>query len=388
MIMAGIEFTGKKPFSDVVIHATVMNIEGRRMSKSLGTGVEPLLFVDEYGADALRFTLLSRSTGVQDIRLGIPHELLRARGEKPSGKDDRSLIDSRNFVTKLWNACRFALTGLPGKPGPLPALQPEDRWILSRLASTTASVTQAMEEFEFGRAAADLYHFTWDEFCDYYIELAKARMDEARPVLVHVIDALLRLLHPIAPFVTEEIWQRLREIDAARSERLMTAPWPRPDETHRDAALEETFAAATEAARMARDVRARLGLDRSSVLDAVLVSRGAGSLDLIGRIIGRLANLAVKPGAAAPPRSAACARESFTLYLPLGDQVDVAAVVARQEKHRAELRGQLEALERRLADAAFLSRAEPEKVEEERDRRDELASRVRETEESLRALSG
>ncbi len=210
MIMNGMYFNeGEVPYRDVIIHPTVFNAEGRRMSKSLGTGVDPLDLMEVYGADGMRFGLMLQTTGSQDIRFS-----------------EEKLLSSRNFANKIWNASRFVLMNIDDDytPGAPEAATVADAWILSRLADLTAIVDEGLDGFEFGEVARALYDFFWNEFCDWYIELSKSRLyeggDDPTPEqkavrltvqrnLVFVLDKALRLLHPMMPFVTEEIWRNL-----------------------------------------------------------------------------------------------------------------------------------------------------------------------------------
>ncbi|HZN62550.1 MAG TPA: valine--tRNA ligase, partial [Planctomycetota bacterium] len=241
MIFMGLEFMGREPFSDVIINATIMNDEGQRMSKAKGTGVDPLILMEQYGADALRFALAMLSSGSQDFRFGKKLSVPRTE-------------QARNFVTKFWNACRYAAASAPeGSPGlpPEKDWKLEDRWIVSRLNRTIQVVNESFKAHEFGRAANELYAFVWDDFCNWYLELTKKRVgeEEARRVLRHVIDVSLRLLHPICPFVTEELSTRLG------GESLTRAEWPKPGPV--DAKLESRMGAALEVVRAIRDVRNR-----------------------------------------------------------------------------------------------------------------------------------
>jgi valyl-tRNA synthetase len=233
MIMMGLEFRGKEPFSDVVINATIMDDAGERMSKSKGTGVDPLILMERYGADALRFALTLLSTGSQDVRFGKNLSVPRTE-------------QARNFVTKFWNACRYVATSAPESVSGLPPgwdRKLEDCWIASRLNRTIQVVTEALASNEFGRAAGELYTFIWDDFCSWYIELTKKRTAEAtaRGMLRYLAGITLRLLHPICPFVTEELWTKLDP--AAAKTPLIRAAWPEPGAMNED--LERRMRAAS-----------------------------------------------------------------------------------------------------------------------------------------------
>ena len=210
MVMSGMDFIdGEIPFHDVIIHPTVFNAEGKRMSKSLGTGVDPLDLMDHYGADGMRFGLMLQVTGAQDLKFS----------------EDKLLSSSRNFANKIWNASRFVMMNLEGyEPGAPEPREVADRWILSRLAELSARVDEGIDTYEFGETARALYDFFWNEFCDWYIELAKGRLNggdaeqraSVQRILVFVLDQALRLLHPMMPFVTEAIWRNLPLAEAGR----------------------------------------------------------------------------------------------------------------------------------------------------------------------------
>jgi valyl-tRNA synthetase len=216
MIMFGLEFRGEVPFRHVYINPTVLNIEGKRMSKSLGTGIDPLDLVDRYGSDSMRFALINRCTGEQDLRFS-----------------EKMVEDTRNFANKIWNAARFVRLSL-GDLGAGPAGRTlPDRWIVSRFARAAADVSAALEGFEFRDACASLYTFVWSEFCDWYVEMAKANLraggavaDGTRRVLATVLSDTMALLHPIMPALTEEIWQALPHT----GETIMRAAWPVPED--------------------------------------------------------------------------------------------------------------------------------------------------------------
>lgn len=396
MIVTGFEFRGAKPFSDVVIHPIVQNIEGRRMSKSLGTGVDPLDLMEEYGADALRFLLARRSTGVQDIRLGLPEEIMRRHGLKKM-REDRSILEARNFVTKVWNACRFVVSHADGKRPPLPpvgALPLEQRWILSRLATTIRRTTEDLDAYEFGRAAERLYSFVWDEFCDYTIELAKPRMEEAgtRAVLFVCIEAILKLLHPFVPFVTEALWQRLREAGVVdeREPLLVRAAWPEPPAGVEDPGLESAMQEGIAALKGVREIRNKMGIPPREPVNAVIVTRNEAVRDRLERakpvlsVLGNVPEVSIGPSLPRPRKSASVVSEDFTLFVPLEGKIDLKREIQRQEKRLSETRKRIEASERKLSNERFRRGAPEEVVREEEER---LAAYRRQAAEIERLLS-
>jgi len=262
MIMAGYEFMGEAPFTEVYLHGTVRDAKGRKMSKSLGNGIDPLHVVEAYGADAMRFTIVNQCAIGTDILLD--HEDVEA-----------AFANGRNFANKIWNAGRFALMSLGDAPvKPLDAvrddLELEDRWILARLEHAVAATTEDMERFRLHEVAEDLYHFFWGEICDWYLELVKARLGEgadpasreaARTTLVTALDGAFRLLHPIMPFITSELWARLPWPEGtARPGDLIVAPWPEPAAARRDAEAEALMGALQELIVEVRRLRKEYGI--------------------------------------------------------------------------------------------------------------------------------
>ena len=372
MITSGLEFRGEKPFSDVIIHATIMTDDGKRMSKSLGTGVDPLELIDVYGADPLRFALAWSTRGTQDLRFG--KRLATQRVEM-----------ARNFVTKLWNASRFVTQKNPALSGAAPAGAAEiaDRWILSRLSTTIDAVSGALERYEFGEAAETLYKFVWDDFCDWYIELSKKREDAwANHTLAAVVDASLRLLHPFIPFVTEEIWQK-----AGRPGSIMEAAWP--EAGPRDEALEKRMSLVFDVVRAVRDVRMRNNISPKVALDVVVSSKDAAIIKEGADVVRAQANVGeLTIGADLPkPRfSATAASTSFTLYVPLEGKIVVAEEVERTKKEIDSVKGQIAQAEKQLSNEEFRKR-KPELAAEIEEKLKGLRSRLAELEAHLKDLA-
>ena len=257
MIMLGLENTGDIPFRTVYLHGLVRDEKGEKMSKLRGNVLSPLDVIDEYGADALRFALTTGSAPGNDVRLSY-----------------QKLEASRNFANKLWNATRFVLrsiqaspTGIPARPSPLPV---EDRWILSRLSRLVASVDRLSLDFQFGEAQRQIHDFLWGEFCDWYIELAKNRFPSPLPVLVHVLETSLRLLHPFMPFVTEELWQSLRPHlpPDSREDSIMIAPYPSAEEEAVDPEAEAEMERVIEIIRSIRNARAQYKVKAATWIEA------------------------------------------------------------------------------------------------------------------------
>ncbi len=361
MIMFGLEFMGEVPFHHVYINPTVMDLQGRRMSKSLGTGVDPLQAIERYGADALRFGLVSRcSQAQQDLRF-----------------DEKMVADTRNFANKIWNATRYVLRSLGDwdprgvDPAALRGRTP-DRWITSRLQRTVQAVTAAYEEYEFDRAARGLYHFLWSEFCDWYLEMSKVLLqdpqaqDATRFTLWRTLEASLRLLHPIMPFVTEAAWQALPH----EGDSIMVAPWPQPDLTGLDPDAEAEMELVQHVVREVRSLRADL---RTPPQERVEVRLVAGStraslethhalLEFLGR-----ARLNFVDETQRPHPAAGGVVGPVEVWVPL-DRAQADRLAQRAREELEEVEREIERVRSRLENPDFLRRAPAEVVEAERER--------------------
>jgi valyl-tRNA synthetase len=345
MLMMGIEFMGEIPFADVIIHSTIQAPDGRRMSKSLGTGVDPLDLVRRFGADATRYGLLKMSS-TQDVRFS---EGMIAEGGK--------------FANKLWNAARFVLTQADTTVAPAPAgAEPADRWVRSRLAATLDEVVSLIDRFDFSAAVKALYAFVFD-FCDWYIEAAKPRLAGAdaqarRDVsanLLWTLERILALTHPVCPFVTEAVWEHL----PGERGLLMLEPFPQPVAEHLDPAAEADVRDAIDAVSQARstpDVR-------------LLLPRGFAAAALVRALA---------------PRATEVVEDSVTRVQVLAAAEDPALVRARLEEEIGRVRAELARAQGMLANERFTSKAPPQKVEEERAKADRFATELRELEERLR----
>jgi len=370
------------PFRVVALHGLVRDQHGKKMSKSRGNTVDPLDWIDRFGADATRFTL--------------------ARGAGPGGDvavSEEWAAGARNFCNKLWNAARFALLNGADAGGDLPgpaALSVPDRWILSRLTAVTAETDQLFEQFEFGKACDALYHFAWDEFCDWYLELAKAPLSgddpaaatATRTVLGHVLDRLLRLIHPVMPFVTDELWTHLTGGDS-----VMTAPWPgRPAPgaaavaalPPRDPAAEAEVEALMRLVTQVRRFRSDQGLRPAQPVPAVLA--GIGETPLAGHEapIRSLLRLAA-PGAEFAP-TASVQAEGVTVQLDTAAAIDLGAERRRLEKDLSAARADVTQAERKLSSQSFLERAPAAVVEKNRARLRAAQEEIARLEDRLAAL--
>ncbi len=350
MIFSGIAYTGKIPFKTVLIHGLVRDSQGRKMSKSLGNGVDPLEEIDKYGADALRFML--------------------ATGNSP-GNDMRYMTDkveaSRNFANKLWNAARFLLMNFGDREVALTLpteLTLEDKWILSRYNELVGAVTDNLEKFELGIAVGKLYDFIWDNFCDWYIELCKARLqgdgaDNACRVLLYVMTGMLKLLHPFMPFITEEIWQSLPH----EGDSLMVTVWPVYDAALNFPAEEKEMERIMEAIRGIRNRRAEMNVPPSKKADLYIETAFADTFAAGVPFLQRLASAAnVQVGDSFDvPGAVSIVTAAATVKIPLDALVDKAAELARLEKEKAGVQKQLDGVLARLNNKAFTDKA-PEAV--------------------------
>ncbi len=365
------------PFRQVALHGLVRDAFGKKMSKSRGNTVDPLDWIDRFGADATRFTL--------------------ARGASPGGDvalSEEWVAGARNFCNKLWNATRFALlngadaaTGLDGADRA--ALSVPDRWILSRLAAVTAEVDALFEEFEFAKLSDALYHFAWDEFCDWYLELAKATLngpDEAaagrtRRVLGYVLDRLLRLTHPVMPFVTEELWTAL-----TGGESVMVAPWPQAAVQDADPAAEAVVESLMRLVTGIRRFRADQGLRPSQRVPAVFDGIAGTPLAAHEGPVRALLRLTEPAGSFEP--NASVQAEGITVRIDTSSGLDVAAERRRLDKELAAARADAEVSERKLASPSFVQQAPPEVVAKSRDRLAAARAEIARLEERLAALAG
>jgi valyl-tRNA synthetase len=336
MIMTGLEFPGDVPFRDVYVHSVIQARDGRRMSKSLGTGIDPLEEIDVHGADALRFGLLAMSS-TQDVRYS-----------------DAKVEQGRDLANKLYNASRLVLLNAAEvEPAPRP-LHVEDRWILSRLERTIASVTAKLEEYDFAHAVQEAYAFFWSELCDWYLEIVKPRLydreEEVSATLLWALERVLTLLHPIMPFVTEEVWSH----HPAREGHLAVHSFPVSEESLLDPAAEDDVEGGIELTRRLRAWRDLVEVPVASTLSARV--DGVEPQEFVGR----LARFEFAGDGGDPVASIGPVR------VLASESLDAAAVAARLEKRREELRAEVERGERKLGNEGFVAKAPAEVVEEER----------------------
>jgi len=366
MIFTALEFTEEKPFQDVLIHGLIRDAEGRKMSKSLGNGIDPMDVIEKYGADAMRFMLL---TGVS------PGNDLRFHWEKVEA--------ARNFGNKIWNASRFVMMNI-GDDFQYEGITPDaklgtaDKWILHRLNETAKIVNDRLENYEFGAAGAALYEFLWNEYCDWYIELSKMPMNgddlaakkTTQNVLLYVLDNGLRLLHPYMPFLTEEIYQHLPH--TAEGVSIMTQPYPEFDPQWEQAEAEREMSLIMEIIRSIRNTRAEMNVPPSRPVTLFIKANDAETADLLKRgesYIVRFANpeqLTIGTDIQAPEKAVSNVVTGAELFLPLAGLIDIEAEIARLQKEEKKLDGEVERIEKKLNNQGFVAKAPADVIETEK----------------------
>jgi valyl-tRNA synthetase len=383
MMMMGLHFMEEVPFHDVYIHALVRDAQGAKMSKSKGNVIDPLHLIDDYGADALRFTLAAMAAQGRDIKLSTQ----RVEGY-------------RNFATKLWNACRFAeMNHCVTVPSfePQSAKETLNRWIAHETGRAAREITEAIEAYRFNDAAGAAYRFVWNIFCDWYVELAKPLLqgadgpakDETRAMTAWVRDEILKLLHPFTPFITEELWQVTAEGGPVREGLLALAKWPTHDALD-DAEAEAEVGWVVDLLTAIRAVRAEMNI--TAEMPIVLVGASAVTQARAGRwadTIRRLARFSDLSFAAAPPQGAVqLIVRGEIVALPLKGVIDFAAEKARLEKELARVNSDIARVDAKLGNAQFVARAAEEVVEGEREKREEAEQRRAKINEALERLKG
>ncbi|WP_413645497.1 valine--tRNA ligase [Marinococcus sp. PL1-022] len=386
MIFQGLEFTGERPFEDVLIHGLVRDSEGRKMSKSLGNGVDPMDVIDQYGADALRFLLATGTTPGNDIRF---------QWEKVEA--------NWNFGNKIWNAARFTLMNVEGITAEDIELEGTktiaDRWILHRLQETKQNATQLMEKYEFGEAGRTLYNFIWDDLCDWYIEMAKLPLygeDEqpkrmAQSVLVHVFDQTMRMLHPMMPFITEEIWQHLPHEGTS----IMSASWPVADSQLFDEEAVRDMELIQEVIRSVRNTRAEMNVPPSKAVPMSLKPSNSQASERLERgrdYIVRFGNpetLTIDAAMEAPEKSISHVLSGAEIFLPLEGLINVDEEIERLQREKDKLDKEVERVTKKLNNEGFVSKAPAHVVEEEKEKqkdyeqkREKVTARMEELQKS------
>ncbi|MBN2456790.1 MAG: valine--tRNA ligase [Sedimentisphaerales bacterium] len=395
MVMMGQYCVGDIPFSDVYIHAMIQDGQGRKMSKSLGNGIDPLVAINSHGADAMRFTLASMTTETQDIRMPVvAMKLPDGRMENTSPKFDTG----RNFCNKLWNASRFVLMNLEG-------IDPDgfdtermtitDIWILSRLAKVITETTDSLENYKFNGPLAHLYKFFWNDFCDWYLEWIKPRMKNsqqkatAQNVLAFVLDRILRLLHPFVPFITEGIFQKLNEIAPARklkglaeteqAEALVIAQWPDGLDSLVDEDAERQISTVQDAIRTIRDIRSNRNIptkqlkvvsvkSQQKIVD--ILNKNTELIEQLAGVTGFMAGIAI----AKPENAAVAIADATEVYVH--DAIDLQAERQRLEKQKQQIEKAAKAIQSKLDNENYVNKAKPEVVKQSRKRLAELLEQL------------
>ncbi|MFA8019160.1 valine--tRNA ligase [Bremerella cremea] len=443
MVLAGINNMGEIPFREVFIHPTILDGLGERMSKSKGNGVDPLDVIEKFGADSLRFGLAYLTTETQDVRMPVqfecPHcqfliDQTKKNRQQPRieckkcGKpfstqwaesaEDKALPRGaivserfelgRNFCNKLWNAARFTMMNLEGfEPGTVSAdeLQLEDRWILSRLYTVTQEVSRCYESYGYADAARATYDFAWDEFCSFYVEMLKERFQDekqrpvAQRVITYVLDCMLRLLHPIIPFITEEIWQTLGKIAPTRglesltdaTESIMLSTWPEIDSKWEDQSIERQFAVFEETLGSLREIRSRQNIAPKDTIEFVIRcdEPTAKLLETMSPYFLSMANAkssGLGQKVEVPETNATLTVGSMEIFVDLKDFIDVEAEIDRNEKQLSKLQQLVVSKEKKLGNESFVSRAPADIVARERESLDQAKQELERTEAALARL--
>jgi valyl-tRNA synthetase len=361
MVMMGVEFTGQLPFRDVNIHSLIMAPDGRRMSKSLGTGIDPIEAIDKHGADATRFGLLAMSSS-QNVRYS-----------------EEKIQQGQELANKLWNASRLILLGA-GEVDPAPRPRTvEDRWILSRLERLTERATELLDGFEFARAAQELYATFWGEVCDWYLEFVKPRLRAEEPdpdtaaTLLYVLDRCLRLLHPLMPFVTEEIWSHMPGSRGL----LAAASWPSADRRLIDEEAEEVVGRVMEAVTALRRYRQDVGAPAAAWIPGRLAAEG---FDATADQVGRLARFSLDPSSNGGDPVASVAVPGGSVHVLPTQDIDTGEADRRREAERSKLEKEIARLEGKLANEKFVERAPAAVVDGEREKLSRYRAELRELE--------
>jgi valyl-tRNA synthetase len=380
MIMMGLEDAGDIPFSTVYLHGLLRDEKGEKMSKVKGNVLDPLDTIEKYGTDALRFALTNDVSPGNDIKLTVPR-----------------LEAGRNFANKLWNATRFVVRSFGPEGADIEfkrgELLLEDRWILSRLSGTVATVTRLMDSFQFGEAQRQLHDFIWGEFCDWYIEFAKIRLSIGEkpsplPVLVHVLETSLRLLHPFMPFITEELWQNLK-----KPESIMTAAYPDADEKAIDSEAERVMESVIEIIHAIRNVRAEHKVESNRWVEAQVyageltpaITPYSPAIQTLAR--ARPVTFLERREEAPDENVLALVLKSSEVIMPMESMVDLQAERKRLQQEIEQSRAEVARLEARLKDKAFLTKAPPSVVDKERDKLKERKDKLERLKQGLDRLS-
>ncbi len=381
MIFSSAEHMKKEPFKHVFIHGLVRDEQGRKMSKSLGNGIDPLEIIEKYGADALRFTLVTGNAPGNDMRFS-----------------DKKVQASRNFANKIWNASRFVLMNLSITENKLPhedELQLEDKWIISKFNNVVKEVTENLDKFELGVALSKIYDFIWDDYCDWYIELVKPRLfdtenttrDTAQYVLTHVLSETMKMLHPFMPFITEEIWQHLPH----SGESIMVSEWPKYDKTKCFADDEKNMTLIMDAIKSIRNTRTEMNVPPSRKCSVIIVTKlenvFASGISFFEKLASAQ-NVTISNDSSAAPEGAVCVIvDGASIYLPMEELVDKEKELARLEKEKKNLISEIKRVEGKLSNKGFTDKAPAAVVEAEAEKGRKYAEMLKKVEESIAVLN-
>ena len=377
MIFSGVEHMGETPFKTVYIHGLVRDAQGRKMSKSLGNGIDPLEVIDQYGADALRFTLATGNSPGNDMRFS-----------------DERVQASRNFCNKIWNASRFIQMNLTidkDKAVQLPAdLALEDKWIVSKFNTLVANVTRNIDQYELGLAASKLNDFIWENFCDWYIEIAKTRLqtgdENVQKVLCYVLSGAMQLLHPFMPFITETIWQALPHEGPS----VMVSSWPEYDEKLNFSVEEAQMESLMDAVRAIRNRRAEMNVPPSKKAKVLILTEKKDTFSAGAGFFPKLAYASEIELIDAVPADAARMASVVTgdaqIYMPMGDLIDFEAERARLGKEKSKVEADIDFVMKKLNNPKFVDKAPEKVVAAEREKADKLREHLAKLEESIAAL--
>ena len=382
MMMMGIHFMGEVPFREVYIHALVRDPEGQKMSKSKGNVIDPLDLMDQYGTDAFRFSLAAFAAMGRDVRL-----------------NEERIAGYRNFANKVWNASRFTLMNLEdygsagfqpversGSAGFQPAIAPDElplttveAWITSRLQQVAQEVAVRLDAYEFDLAANALYQFIWHEFCDWYLELIKPQLyakenpaarRHCQGVLLHTLGAILKLLHPFMPFITEEIWQKLPGVQGS----IMVAPYPEADDALLNPAAEAELNLVMETITAIRNLRGEMNVPPAAQVEVFLQSGDAAAIEALQRhhqsltLLAKVKDLTFNAASGPPAAAAKAVVDAVEIFLPLAGLIDFSEEEKRLTKEIDKLSKDLSGAQRKLTNEDFLAKAPPEVVAKEKDK--------------------
>ena len=381
MIFQSLEFTGKRPFQNVLIHGLIRDVQGRKMSKSLGNGIDPMEVIDEYGVDALRWFLANGSAPGQDVRYS-----------------QEKMAAAWNFINKIWNASRYVFMNMEGMN--LADVQigqdltVADQWILSRLQTTIEDVTRLFDKFEFGEAGRILYHFIWNDYCDWYIEMTKQQLQSdqdattTRSILIHVLDQFLRMLHPIMPFVTEEIWQQV----AAEEASIVVADYPQVQAEFKNPEAEECMEAIMEIIRNVRNTRNEMNTSLSKAVDLYIEVNDNATLSQLQAnqaYIERFCNpdqLYIGKDLDVPEQVVTQTTSFAKIMMPLAGLIKIEDEIKRLQQEEDKLKAEVDRVEKKLANENFVAKAPQHLVDQERQKGEDYRQQLQAVRDQMTQL--